>query len=112
MSKDSKQNQCQQRGTDDLQPSGSTDSQPVVPAKPKRIQVTTTLDPEIFERVKQQPEPLSKFLDRAITNELSRSTHATARLAEAFQPVRPAANACFRTSFERCRVADTNQAKG
>lgn len=53
--------------------------------KPKRIQVTTTLDPEILERVKQLPEPLSKFLDRAITNELSRSTHATAKLAEAFQ---------------------------
>lgn len=53
--------------------------------RPKRIQVTTTLDAEVFERVKQIPEPLSKFLDRAIMNELTRSATATNRLAEAFQ---------------------------
>ena len=61
--------------------------------KPKRIQVTT-LDPENFERIKEQPKPLSKFLDRAITNELSRSTHAAARLAEAF------------TEFIKAAIAD------
>ncbi len=53
--------------------------------KPKRVQITTTLDSRILELVKQQPEPLSKFLDRAITNELSRSACAASRLAEAFQ---------------------------
>ena len=84
MSKDSKQSKCQQRDTGDSRSCRSTHSQRVATAKPKRIQVTTTLDPEIFERVKQRPEPLSKLLDRAITNEHSRSPHATAKLAEAF----------------------------
>ncbi|MDO4571659.1 MAG: type II toxin-antitoxin system CcdA family antitoxin [Planctomycetia bacterium] len=59
--------------------------------KPKRVQVTTTLDAEILERVRQQPEPLSKFLDRAIANELSRSANAASRLAEAIQEVIQAA---------------------
>lgn len=53
--------------------------------KPKRTQVTTTIDSAILERVRQQPEPLSKFLDRAISNELYRSATAASRLAEAFQ---------------------------
>jgi len=53
--------------------------------KSKRIQVTTTLDANVLEAVRKQPEPLSKFLDRAIINELSRSANATSRLAEAFQ---------------------------
>lgn len=61
------------------------------PDKPKRVQVTTTLDAEILERVRQQPEPLSKFLDRAIVNELSRSANAASRLAEAIQEVIQAA---------------------
>jgi len=52
--------------------------------KQKRQQITTTLDAEVVERLKELPEPLSKFLDHAIVNELSRSATATARLAEAF----------------------------
>ncbi len=52
--------------------------------KPKRRQITTTLDSSVQARIKELDEPLSKFLDRAIVNELSRSATATARLAEAF----------------------------
>lgn len=61
--------------------------------KPKRIQVTTTIDADILEKVRQLPEPLSKFLDRAIVNELTRSATATARLAEALQE-------CFKAALE------------
>ena len=52
--------------------------------KPKRRQITTTLDASVQARIKELNEPLSKFLDRAIVNELSRSATATALLAEAF----------------------------
>ena len=52
--------------------------------KSKRRQITTTLSADVADRIKDLPEPLSKFLDHAIMNELSRSATATARLAEAF----------------------------
>ena len=52
--------------------------------KSKRRQITTTLSADVADRIKDLQEPLSKFLDHAIMNELSRSATATARLAEAF----------------------------
>ncbi|MBQ6669651.1 MAG: hypothetical protein IJM72_06295 [Deltaproteobacteria bacterium] len=52
-----------------------------------RIQVTSTLSPEVHALLPQIEEPLSKFLDHAIPNELSRSATATSRLAEALHEV-------------------------
>ena len=55
--------------------------------KSKRRQITTTLSADVADRIKDLPEPLSKFLDHAIPNELSRSATATSRLAEALHEV-------------------------